>query len=163
MKAGTGPLKEYVAEHYKGVDWKWKQVVKDMFAANDFYGSEIVQVKTPTLSKRRFVLVGDAVYAPGPTGGGASLAMAGAYLLAGEIIKHNGYLAAGFRGFEQQVRPLINDLQKILPLVPTAFAPQTAWRIWLRTMIFFFFFSFICWSRILEFFQKVFQWLIQSH
>lgn len=132
-----------------------------MFAANDFYGSEIVQVKTPTLSKRRFVLVGDAVYAPGPTGGGASLAMAGAYLLAGEIIKHNGYLAAGFRGFEQQVRPLINDLQKILPLVPTAFAPQTAWRIWLRTMIFFF--SFICWSRILEFFQKVFQWLIRSH
>lgn len=152
MKAGTGPLKEYVAEHYKGVGWKWKQAVKDMFAADDFYGSEIVQVKVPTLSRRCFVLVGDAGYAPGPTGGGTSLAMAGAYLLAGEITKHKGDLAAGLRGYEQQVRPLINGLQKIPPLVPTAFTPQTAWGIWLRNMVF----SFICWSRILEYSQRFF-------
>lgn len=151
-KAGTATHKEYVAEYYRGVGWKWNEVVKNMFAADDFYGSEIVQVKVPTLSRRRFVLVGDAGYAPGPTGGGTSLAMAGAYLLAGEITKHKGDLASGLRGYEQQMQPLINDLQKIPPLVPTVFAPQTTWGIWLRNMVF----SFVCWSRIVEYSQRFF-------
>ncbi|KAL5339211.1 hypothetical protein BJX70DRAFT_175331 [Aspergillus crustosus] len=143
LKSGTEQLKTYVAVHYKGVGWKWDEIVPDMLNADDFYGSEIVQLKPPTLHKGRFVLVGNAGYAPGPTGGGTSLAMAGAYYLAGEISKHKDDLAAGLQGYEEKMRPLIKDLQTIPPLFPTAFAPQTAWGIWLRNMVF----ALVCWAR----------------
>ena len=151
MKAGDESLKHYVAEQYKDVvGWKLGEAMEGMMESDDFYGSEIVQVKAPVLYKGRFVMVGDAGYAPGPTGGGTSLAMAGAYLLAGEITKHSGDLEAGLRGYEQQIRPLITDLQKIPPLVLSIIAPQTAWGIWIRNHLF----GFICWTKILEFAQK---------
>ena len=150
MKQGDDSLKQFVAQHYTGAGWKSDEVVKGMMEAGDFYASEVVQVKIPSLYKGRFVLVGDAGYAPGFTGGGTSLAIAGAYLLAGEVSRHKGDLGAGLRGYEEQMRPIINDLQKVPPLVPTVMAPQTAWGIWLRNNIF----GFIAWTKLLEFAQK---------
>ncbi|KAL2058861.1 hypothetical protein ABVK25_000153 [Lepraria finkii] len=152
MKQGDDALKQFVAQHYKGAGWKIDEVVKGMMEAGDFYANEIVQVKTLSLYKGCFVLVGDAGYAPSFTGTGTTLAMAGAYVLAGEVGRHKGNLAAGLRGYEEQMRPIIDDLQKIPPLIPTIFAPQTAWGIWLRNNIF----AFIAWTRILEFAQKFF-------
>ena len=123
-----------------------------MMGLSDFYSSEMVQVKVPSLHKSRFTLVGDAGYAPGPTGTGTTLAMTGAYVLAGEICKHKGDLAAGLKGYEEQMRPIINDMQKIPPLVPGIAAPQTVWGIWLRNNIF----AFITWTNILEYAQRIF-------
>jgi len=151
-KLGTDALKDFVAQQFQGAGWKCDEVVQGMMEADDFYGSEWVQVKTPTLHKRRFVMVGDSGYAPGPTGTGTSLALTGAYLLAGELRKHRGDLAAGLKGYEEQIRPLVDRMQKIPPLVPGMFAPQTAWGIWVRNMIF----AFLCWSRLPWLFGKFF-------
>ncbi len=145
-------LKQFVAKHFQGAGWKTDEVLKGMMGSADFYSTEIFQVMPPTLHKGRFVLVGDAGYAPGPTGGGTTLAMAGAYLLAGEVVKHKGDLAAGLRGYEDRMRPIVKELQKIPPLVPTVMAPQTAWGIWLRNNIF----AFITWSGVLNFAQRFF-------
>ncbi|KAN0099248.1 FAD/NAD(P)-binding domain containing protein [Hyaloscypha variabilis] len=152
MKKGEDALKGYIAQHYKGAGWKTDDIMKGMMTSEDFYSNEIVQVKPPTLYKGRFVLVGDAGYAPGPTGGGTTLAIAGAYVLAGEIAKHKGDLAAGLEGYEKTMRPLIVEFQKIPPGVPGIMAPQTKWGIWLRNHIF----AFIVWSRVLDFAQKSF-------
>ncbi|KAK5463049.1 hypothetical protein LTS15_002761 [Exophiala xenobiotica] len=153
QKQGDDALKRYVANHFQGAaGWKTDEILQEMMKAEDFYASEVVQVKTPTLSKGRFVMVGDAGYAPGFTGGGTTLAMTGAYVLAGEVCKHRGDLAAGLKGYEERMRPIITDLQKVPPLVPTFMAPQTVWGLWLRNHIF----AFIAWSRILEFAQKYF-------
>ncbi|MCJ1409911.1 hypothetical protein MMC19_003995 [Ptychographa xylographoides] len=76
--------------------------------------------------------------------------MAGAYVLAGEVGMHKGDLAVGLNGCEERMRPTIDDMQKVPSLIPTVFAPQTAWGIWLRNHIF----AFMAWSRILEFVQK---------
>ncbi|KAB5517530.1 oxidoreductase [Coniochaeta sp. 2T2.1] len=152
VKLGDEATKRFVALHYKGMGWKCDEVLKGMIEADDFYASEIVQVKVPTLYKGRFALVGDAGYAPGPTGNGTSLAMSGAYLLAGEIAKHKGDLAAGLRGYEERMLPIIKDLQKIPPLVPAIFAPYTAWGLWLRNTVF----MIICWTGVINFAQKHF-------
>lgn len=152
MKQGDDALKKFVAHHYNGAGWKTDDVLKGMMESGDFYANEIVQVKTPSLYKGRFVLVGDAGYAPGFTGGGTSLAIAGAYVLAGEVGSHQGNLAAGLRAYEERMRPIIDDLQKVPPLIPTVFAPQTAWGIWLRNNVF----AFIAWTKILEFAQRFF-------
>lgn len=147
---GEDALKKYIAQHYQGVGWESDSVIQEMMNSEDFYASEIVQIKTPSLYNRRFVLVGDAGYAAGPTGGGTSLALAGAYMLAGEISKHPGDLSAGLRGYEQQMRPLIKEMQRIPPFISTFAAPQTAWGIWLRNYAF----AFIAWSGIAESAQR---------
>jgi 2-polyprenyl-6-methoxyphenol hydroxylase-like FAD-dependent oxidoreductase len=126
MRQGDDALKQYIAQRFKGTSWKTDEVLKGMMDSEDFYASEIVQVKPPALYKGRFATVGDAGYAPGPTGGGTSLAIAGAYLLAGEVGKHKGDLAAGLSGYEEQMRPIIDDMQQIPPLFPGIMAPQTA-------------------------------------
>ena len=158
-KQGDDALKRFVAQHFKGAGWRTDEIVQGMMEAADFYASEVVQVKPPSLHKGRFVLVGDAGYAPGFTGGGTSLAIAGAYLLAGEVgTRHKGDLAAGLEGYEKRMRPIVEDLQRTPLLVPTVMAPQTAWGIWLRN----FTFAFITWSRILEFAQRFFAGALAS-
>ncbi|KAE9364159.1 oxidoreductase [Stipitochalara longipes BDJ] len=152
MKKGDDALKGFVAQHYHGAGWKTDGIIKGMMPSEDFYANEIVQVKPPSLYRRRFVLVGDAGYAPGPTGGGTTLALAGAYVLAGEVGKHKNDLAAALAGYEKTMRPIIDELQKIPPGVPGIMAPQTRWGIWLRNHIF----AFIAWSRVLNFAQKFF-------
>ncbi|KAH8690215.1 oxidoreductase [Talaromyces proteolyticus] len=151
LKQGDDALKKYIANHFKGCGWICDELSKEIMEAQNFYASEIVQVKVPSIYKGRFVLVGDAGYAPGPTGTGTSLAMAGAYVLAGEVGKHKGDLAAALRGYEEQMRPIINDMQKIPRFFLTVLAPQTAWGIWLRNIIF----AFITLTRLLAFVQKL--------
>ncbi|KAL8690595.1 MAG: hypothetical protein Q9218_003999 [Villophora microphyllina] len=152
MKQGEEPLKRFIAQHYEGAGWKTEEAMAAMMNSSDFYANEMVQVKVPSLFKGRFVLVGDAGYAPGPTGTGTTLAMTGAYLLAGEVCKHKDDLAAGLKGYEERMRPIIKDMQTIPPLVLGIIAPQTAWGIWLRNNIF----AFIAWTNILEYAQKFF-------
>ena len=135
-KQGDDALKRYIASQFEGVGWKSDEILRGMMKSDDLYGSELVQVKVPSLYKGRFVMVGDAGYAAGPTGTGTSLAMSGAYLLAGEVCKHKGDLAAGLRGYEERMRPIIDDMQKIPPGVPGLMAPQTAWGIKLRNTLF---------------------------
>ncbi|KAH7234957.1 uncharacterized protein BKA55DRAFT_579713 [Fusarium redolens] len=147
---GNDALKKYIVQHYSDVGWKSDIAMKEMMNSEDFYASEIVQVKAQTLSKGRFVLVGDAGYAAGLTGGGTSLALAGAYILAGELSKHKGDITAGLQGYEQQIRPLINKMQVIPPLITTILAPQTAWGIWLRNNIF----AFVAWTGLVELAQR---------
>lgn len=77
-KQGDDALKRYIAKEFGGAGWKMDDILKGMMASEDFYATEIAQVKVPSLHKGRFVLVGDAGYVPGPTGTGTSLAMTGA-------------------------------------------------------------------------------------
>jgi 2-polyprenyl-6-methoxyphenol hydroxylase-like FAD-dependent oxidoreductase len=136
LSEGEVATKKYIAQHYRGVGWKTDTAMQEMLDATDFYASETVQVKMPNLYRGRFVLVGDAGYAAGLTGAGTSLALAGAYILAGELQKHGRDIATGLRGYEQQMRPLIDKMQPIPPLVTTILAPQTSWGIWLRNNTF---------------------------
>lgn len=150
-KKGDDVLKAYVADQFQGPGWKSKEVLDGMWKSDDFYASEWFQVKLPRLYKGNFVAVGDAGYAAGPTGGGTSLAMAGAYILAGEISRNKGDLAAGLKSYEERMRPIIDDLQVVPKGILSAMAPQTAWGIWFRNQVF----KFICWSMK---FKGLFAW-----
>lgn len=151
LSEGEDAVKQYISEQYKGAGWKTDVVLKEMTtSAEDFYASEFAQVKIPTLYSGRCVLVGDAGYAAGPTGGGTSLALAGAYMLAGEITKHPNDLEAALQGYEQQMRPLITEMQKIPPFFTSFLAPQTRWGIWLRNNVF----AFLAWSNLVAYAQR---------
>jgi 2-polyprenyl-6-methoxyphenol hydroxylase-like FAD-dependent oxidoreductase len=70
VKKGDYALKSYIAQKFKGAGWIADAIIKGMLESDDFYATESVQVKGPTLYNGRFVLVGEAGYAPGPTGTG---------------------------------------------------------------------------------------------
>ncbi|CAF9922525.1 MAG: hypothetical protein GOMPHAMPRED_002595 [Gomphillus americanus] len=142
QKSGEEAIKQLAAKRFTGSGWRTEEVLEGMWKSNDFYASELCQVKTPSLFKGRFVLVGDAGYATGPTGTGTSLAIGGAYVLAGEIHRHKGDLTAGLKAYEERMRPIIKDMQVVPPGVLTFMAPQTAWGISIRNLIF----RFVCWG-----------------
>ena len=156
QKQGTDALKRLVTQRFRDAGWRSEEILAGMMDSDDFYASEMCQVKVPTLHKGRFVLVGDAGYAAGPTGTGTSLAMAGAYVLAGEISKSKGDLAAGLKAYEELMKPIIKDMHVIPPGVLSFMAPQTAWGIWLRNL----FFTIVCWAMSFGgLFSGIFSWL----
>src|SRR5262249_8605585 len=75
---------------------------------DDLYFDSISQVRMPAWSKGRIGLVGDAAYCPSLLAGeGAGFALAGAYLLAGELQRASGDHLTAFRAYEQRFRPFI--------------------------------------------------------
>lgn len=156
---GDSAVKSFLAEHYRGAGWVSDEAIEHMLRSDDFYASEIVQVKPPRFYNGRIALVGDAGYAPGPTGTGTSLALAGAYVLAGEISAHGGDLAAGLRAYEDRMRPIVDECQVIPPFVHSIMAPQTAPGIWLRNTIFW----VVCRLGIVDFVQKYFGGVFAAH
>ncbi|MCJ1296678.1 hypothetical protein MMC34_008244 [Xylographa carneopallida] len=132
VQAGEAALKEYVAAEFAGIGWRADEMVACLREADDLYAGDWVQVKLPQHYKGRFALIGDAGMAPGPTGNGTSLAMASAYVLAGEMCAAKGDVRAGLAAFEARMRPIVADMQKIPPGVPAIMAPQTEWGLWAR-------------------------------
>lgn len=134
-KQDIDTLKGSFLDRFASTSWRMPEVLEGLKEAKDFYATEIVQVKVPTLYQGRFVLVGDAGYATGLTGAGTSLAMAGAYLLAGEINKHGNDIAAGLKEYEVRMKPIIADMQQIPPGISSILAPQTAIGLWFRNLV----------------------------
>ncbi|MGZ3145470.1 FAD-dependent monooxygenase [Lentzea chajnantorensis] len=72
-----------------------------------FYFDSITQLREDTWSRGRVGLVGDAAHCPGPAvGGSTSLAVLGAYVLAGELA--GGDHVAGFARYEREMRGVVH-------------------------------------------------------
>jgi 2-polyprenyl-6-methoxyphenol hydroxylase-like FAD-dependent oxidoreductase len=73
-----------------------------------FYFDSITQLRLDTWSRGRVTLVGDAGYCPGPAvGGSTSLAVLGAYVLAGELAAANGDHERAFAAYEREMDELV--------------------------------------------------------
>lgn len=131
-KQDLDALKQSFIDRFESTSWKMPEILEGLKDAKDFYATEIVQVKVPSLYQGRFVMVGDAGYAPGQTGAGTSMALAGAYLLAGEINRHGDDVAAGLKGYEARMKPIVAHMQQTPPGISTILAPQTAIGLWFR-------------------------------
>ncbi|ARR55166.1 hypothetical protein HY78_17815 [Rhizorhabdus wittichii DC-6] len=94
--------------------WHVPRLLEELDRAADIYGDTVSQIHMPAWSKGRIGLVGDAAYGPSfVTGQGSSLAMAGAYVLAGELATHAGDPAAAFARYEQEYRSFAEANQAV--------------------------------------------------
>ena len=74
----------------------------ELDSATAFYFDSITQLELTSWSRGRVTLVGDAGYCPGPAvGGSTSLAVLGAYVLAGELERAKGDHVAAFAAYER--------------------------------------------------------------
>lgn len=95
-----------------GLGERARQALRD--DAHDFYFTRIVQIKLDSWHQGRVALVGDAGYAPSPlTGQGTTLAILGAYVLAGELVSNPDDPAAAFVEYEKKLQKYVEREQKI--------------------------------------------------
>src|SRR4051794_17150378 len=120
-----------VAERFSGAGWEVPRLVAAMQDADDFSFDWLAQVHLPQWSRGRVVLLGDAAWSPTPlTGLGTSLALVGAYVLAGELAAAD--LPTALRRYEEVLRPYVTNAQKLPPGGIGGFAPTRALDIRLR-------------------------------
>src|SRR6478609_6438126 len=74
----------------------------------------------------RVALIGDAGYSPGAAvGGGTSIAMVGAYILAQELGHADRELQAGLRAYEDRMRPIAANARSAGPATMSMLIPQS--------------------------------------
>jgi 2-polyprenyl-6-methoxyphenol hydroxylase-like FAD-dependent oxidoreductase len=96
-----------IHEYFDNAGWQSKRILAGMDTATDFYMSRIAQIKLSKWANGRCVVIGDAAFATMVLG--TSLAMASAYVLAGEIskIKTKTERMDALSKYKQILRPLM--------------------------------------------------------
>jgi 2-polyprenyl-6-methoxyphenol hydroxylase-like FAD-dependent oxidoreductase len=126
--------KALLKERFADAGWETPRVLAALGAAKDFYFEAIGQVMMDSWSKGRVALVGDAAYCASPISGmGTSLALVGAYVLAGELARHEDH-AEAFAAYERVMRPYVDQAQDVPKLGPRIAHPQTRAGIALQQM-----------------------------
>ncbi len=96
--------KQLLREAYAGMGWEVPRLLRELDHTPSFYFDSITQLRMDTWSSGRVSLVGDAGYCPGPAvGGSTSLAVVGAYVLAGELAAAGGDHTRAFPAYEREI------------------------------------------------------------
>lgn len=135
-RRGRKTQEQVVRREFEDAGWQAQRLLDTMDLAPDFYFQAVEQIKLAKWSNDRVVCLGDAAYAPSPlTGAGASLAIIGAYVLAGEMskLKLGGgeHPAKALDAYETAFRPFVEETQSLPFFVPGIAHPETAWKRWL--------------------------------
>jgi 2-polyprenyl-6-methoxyphenol hydroxylase-like FAD-dependent oxidoreductase len=138
LTAGPEEYKRILGKDYVDAGWISDPVLRALAEATDFYASETLQVQLPTLSVGRVAFVGDAGYCPSPlTGMGTSLAIIGAYVLAGELgkVTSQAGVVAALSAYNDVVLPYSRKVQNIPTTVPAYLNPQSSLGLWIVRMM----------------------------
>jgi len=124
-----------VEEHFAGGRGPVPPLLEAMADADDFYLDAVAQVHMARWSTGRVALVGDAGCSPTPlTGMGTSLALVGAYVLAGELAATGGDHERAFGAYEDRMRPYVRQGQELPPGGMGSYAPSSRLGIRLRVL-----------------------------
>jgi 2-polyprenyl-6-methoxyphenol hydroxylase-like FAD-dependent oxidoreductase len=130
----TDAQRKLLAERFAGAKWVAPKLIDAMHTAQDFFFDSMSQVHMDRWSRGRVALLGDAACCPTPlTGLGTSLALVGAYVIAGELAAARGDHRVAFARYEEVMRPYVTTSQELPPGGTAGFAPMSAAGIWLRT------------------------------
>ena len=123
-------LRDAFAAMHPQVD-RWLEEVDGTPA---FYFDAISQLRMDIWSRRRVTLVGDAGYCPGPAvGGSTSLAVLGAYVLAGELARADGDHLRAFAAYELQMREPVYLSRAFARTAAKTLIPSSRTGVWALT------------------------------
>ncbi|HUO94182.1 MAG TPA: FAD-binding domain [Rhizomicrobium sp.] len=122
---------------FSGDGWvEWPEISAQLAAAQTLYFDAVSQIQLPRWSRGRVALVGDAAYCPSLLAGeGAAFAMAGSYILAGELGRANGDVRAAFAAYERVFRRFILRKQKSARGFASSFSPETRFGLKVRDIV----------------------------
>jgi 2-polyprenyl-6-methoxyphenol hydroxylase-like FAD-dependent oxidoreductase len=126
--------KQLLAEVFAGEGWEVPRLLEQMHTAPDLYFDAVSQMRMQRWSDGRAVLLGDAGYCPALLSGqGSTLAMMGAYVLAGELNVALGDHQLAFAQYEQVFRPIVSRVQKQAGASARFLVPATPVGLWVQT------------------------------
>ena len=116
---------------YGDLGWEVPRLLAGLDQADDLYLDSMSQVLLDSWTRGRVALVGDAGYSPGQAvGGGTSLAIIGAYVLASELVKADGDHRRGFAAYQRALGPVVRQSRLIGPTAINLVIPRTHLQIW---------------------------------
>lgn len=119
--------KRVLVEAFAADAWgECPEIFARLTTCDDLYFDAVSQIHLPSWSRGRVALLGDAAFCPSLLAGeGSSFAMAGAYILAGELGRAGGDYQAAFAAYERAFRPFIERKQKGARSFASSFAPSS--------------------------------------
>ncbi|MGZ5392877.1 MAG: FAD-dependent monooxygenase [Mycobacterium sp.] len=120
--------RQILVERFAGAGWECDALLTAAQEADDFYFDSFAQIHMPSWSSGRVALVGDAGSCASPLSGmETSLALVGAYILAGELGPADALdaerIQKAFRRYATVMRPYVDKCQD-LPNSLDRFAPK---------------------------------------
>lgn len=131
----AGAQHDLLAARFAGVGWHVPRLLRAMRTSSDFFLDSMGQVHLDSRHRGRVALLGDAGYCATPlTGLGTSLALVGAYVLAGELASAGGDHRVAFGKYDEVMRPYIKQAQELPPGGAKGYAPSGAFGIRMRDL-----------------------------
>ncbi|MEW9520658.1 FAD-dependent monooxygenase [Streptomyces tubercidicus] len=117
--------RDLVAAVFADARWEVPGMLAALRDADDLFFDAVSQIRMPHWSSGRVALVGDAAYAPSfLTGQGTSLALVGAYMLAGSLADRDH--TTGFAAYEHHTREFVTANQDQVGEGDATLFPTTA-------------------------------------
>ncbi|KAF2114298.1 hypothetical protein BDV96DRAFT_521918 [Lophiotrema nucula] len=128
LSKNVAAQKALLHERFANVDYtEKKRMLEAMDQSEDFYMQQVARVLTSKWTSSRCALIGDSAYAV--MGMGTSLAMIGAYMVAGELSKVQtnsaAEISAALQRYEDGMKPFATKCQKMPNGVLQLANPQT--------------------------------------
>ncbi len=119
-------MRTQLVDIFRDTGWESAAILRRIAEADDLYYDRASQIRMPHWSIDRVALVGDAAAAPSLLAGeGTSLAMTEAHVLAGELARADGDVAAAFLGYERQLKQFLVKKQDAALSFAGYFAPKS--------------------------------------
>jgi 2-polyprenyl-6-methoxyphenol hydroxylase-like FAD-dependent oxidoreductase len=127
--------KRLLAQAFEGDGWDIPRLLAAMPDAPDFYFDRVSQIRMRAWSKGRVVLVGDAAHCASPlAGNGSSMALVGAYVLAGELAAAPGDHQRAVDGYDRTMRDYVTRCQAFATDGVGSLMPSSRLHVTLRDM-----------------------------
>jgi 2-polyprenyl-6-methoxyphenol hydroxylase-like FAD-dependent oxidoreductase len=121
-------IRQHLMRTFGNLPWIVRELLESCDAGCEPFYDEVSQVVLSTWSRGRATLVGDACYAVSLLAGqGASLAMAGAWVLADELSRTTD-VSRALERYERRMQPLTRAKQEEGRRMARWFVPQGQWR-----------------------------------
>ncbi|WP_245281501.1 FAD-dependent monooxygenase [Rhizobium sp. AAP43] len=117
--------KAFLTTRFADAGWEAQRVLEGLSTTEDLYFDVLRQVRLDHWSRGHVVLTGDAAWCATPIAGiGTTLAIIGAYVLAGELAT-KAELGSALRAYEDRMRPDVEKGQNVPKAGPKFLQPQT--------------------------------------
>jgi len=132
----TNANKEILRAKFGHLGWECPQILAAMESCDELYFDSVSQIRMDTWSQGRVALVGDAAFCPSLLAGqGSALAMAAAYVLAGELSRPQAKPEEAFKRYETQFRSFIDTKQTAAEKFAGSFIPKKPLGLFFRNQV----------------------------
>jgi len=127
--------KDQLRNEFSDVGWECRDFLAALDDVDDLYFDVVSQIRMDSWSQGRVLLIGDAAGCISLLGGeGTGLAIAEAYVLAGELARAGVDYRRALKAYQTRLRPFIRAKQAGAVRYIPFFATRTRFGLWVRNM-----------------------------